>query len=137
MSDQLANIYGRGWAFPLEFTRQGIRMAEGSDDVRQSLYILLSTLPFERVMREDYGCDLNQFMFANISGSLLSDIEQHIRECILRCEPRAQVIDIKFDISNMKTGVVKVEISYCLCGSLIEQKMSGRIDTLSGRIITS
>lgn len=135
MNNQLSQIYGRGWAFPPRFTSDGVKMAVGAEDVRQSLWIILSTLPGERIMREDFGCDLNQFMFISISSSLLSDIEQHINDCILRYEPRAQVINIKFDTTNMKDGVVEVLVNYCLTGSVIQQQLSGRLEMLNGRAL--
>ncbi len=75
MADKiLADIYGRGWAFPPQFSSQtGIIMAEGAEHVRQSMKILFLTEPGERIMREDYGCGLNDYLFENISDELIAN----------------------------------------------------------------
>ncbi len=41
----------------------GIAMIEGAQAVRQSLMLLLSTRPGERVMRPDYGSNLHRLLF--------------------------------------------------------------------------
>ena len=42
----------------------GIGMVEGDNAVRQAILLLISTVPGERVMRPDYGCDLYQLLFS-------------------------------------------------------------------------
>lgn len=133
MSDQLKQVYGRGWAFPPVFTLDGVAMAEGADDVGQSMWILFCTLPGERIMRESFGCDLNQFMFTGITSSLLSDIEKQIQDSVLRYEPRAQIIDIQFDTINMTAGQLKIQVNYCLRGSDMQQQLTGQLDMVNGQ----
>lgn len=133
MSDQLKQVYGRGWAFPPVFTLDGVAMAEGADDVGQSMWILFCTLPGERIMRESFGCDLNQFIFTGITSSLLSDIEKQIQDSVLRYEPRAQLIEIQFDTINMAAGQLKIQVNYCLRGSDIQQQLTGQLDMANGQ----
>lgn len=40
---------GRGWSFPLELTEEGVRMSSYEQDIKESLRILFSTSPGERV----------------------------------------------------------------------------------------
>lgn len=47
---------GSGWSFPLELTEEGVRMSSYEQDIEESLRILFSTSPGERVNRYDYGC---------------------------------------------------------------------------------
>ena len=42
----------------------GAAMVAGDALIRQSLMLLLATVPGERVMRPDYGCPLDRLMFA-------------------------------------------------------------------------
>ena len=42
----------------------GVKMLEGDAAIRQSIVVLLSTMPGERVMRPEYGCPLHRLMFA-------------------------------------------------------------------------
>lgn len=133
MSDQLTQVYGRGWAFPPVFTINGVAMADGAEDVGQSMWILFCTLPGERIMRENFGCDLNQFLFSGITSSLLSDIEKQIQDSVLRYEPRAQIINIQFDTGSMSIGQLKIQVNYCLRGSDIQQQLTGQLDMVNGQ----
>lgn len=128
-NDILKKIYGRGWAFPLSFNLdEGIVMAEGAEDIRQSLRILFSTEPGERIMRNNYGCALYDVMFENINSDLMNDIETRIVDSILRYEPRANLTDVKFQQSPTHRSQLMIDISYCLRGSDIEKKISGVLD---------
>ena len=50
---------GTGWAFPPEFHRYGeqagVKLVSEEEDIRESLGILLSTRPGERIMQPGYG----------------------------------------------------------------------------------
>ena len=60
MKQHPQSFLGRGWSFPPRFDdrQYTIMMVEEEEDIRQSLRILFSTLPGERLMKPDYGCDL-------------------------------------------------------------------------------
>ncbi len=57
---------GTGWSFPPAFTKGGaeVEMVSGAEDIHQSLQILLSTRLGERVMQDEFGCDLHSVLFA-------------------------------------------------------------------------
>lgn len=130
MSDDiLTRIFGRGWAFPPAFSiDDGVVMANGAEDVRQSLRILFSTEPGERIMRDGYGCALYDVMFENINGDLTSNIEARVVDAILRYEPRANLTRIRVYQSRTNSSTVSVDITYCLRGSDVAQRMSGTLD---------
>ncbi|WP_421215162.1 GPW/gp25 family protein [Aeromonas jandaei] len=132
MNDKLSSIYGRGWAFPPVFSKSGVLMAEGADDVSQSLNILFNTQRGERFLREDYGCNLSDFVFSNITNTLLSDIERSIYDSILRCEPRVNISSVKVDTSNMRRGILAIKIIYRLSGSDDTHQFSKNIDMANG-----
>lgn len=134
MNDLLEQVYGRGWAFPPRFTlSDGACMVAGSEDVRQSLLILFSTLPGERIMRDGYGCDLNQFMFANISSALTAEIESQIIDDVLQWEPRAEIADIDVGQDDIIPSLLQIEVTYRLRGSDFSTKVDGLLDTANGR----
>ena len=133
-SDVLKQIFGCGWGFPVAFTlADGVVMAEGAEDVRQSLRILFSTEPGERVMRQNYGCALYDVMFENITSDLTAEIETRIVDGMLRYEPRANPTEIRVVRSSSMANQLQVEVTYCLRGSDIEQKMAGLLDVGDAR----
>ena len=58
----MASFYGTGWSFPPAFdnTLSGVQMVSDMVDIQESLQILLSTRPGERIMQPNYGCDLEE-----------------------------------------------------------------------------
>ncbi|AKA38450.1 GPW/gp25 family protein [Yersinia ruckeri] len=129
----LTQLYGRGWAFPPLFSLdKGVAMVEGAEDVRQSLQILFRTEPGERLMREDYGCGLNDFMFENIRNELIAEIETRIQDSVLRYEPRADMTDIQINQAPNRSNTLQVRIAYRLRGSEINQQIQGSLAVSEG-----
>ncbi|NRN29496.1 GPW/gp25 family protein [Photorhabdus heterorhabditis] len=132
----LTQLYGRGWAFPPVFSlEKGVEMAEGAEDVRQSLQILFSTEPGERLMRENYGCGLNDFMFENIRNELIAEIESRIHDSVLRYESRADMTDIQVRQSSGTGNTLQVQVMYRLRGSDINQQIQGTFALSEGRVM--
>jgi uncharacterized protein len=87
------SFLGTGWAFPVEFSKTTCEPLLVSDevDIWQSLQILFSTSLKERRILPDYGCNLEDYVFAPINVSLLSLLEEMIREGIQLHEPRIKL----------------------------------------------
>ena len=70
------DFLGRGWHFPPTFTDGGAALWQvaGEACVEQSLQIQLTTAQGERVMREDFGCDLTRFVFEEMDRSLAGNV---------------------------------------------------------------
>lgn len=105
---------GTGWGFPVRFDNQHGMPALSSDeqDIRESLFILLSTLPGERLMYPDYGCDLNSQVFEEIDRTTLANLSDLISTAITNYEPRIDLDTIDFDASKSNEGMLNVHISY-------------------------
>jgi len=104
---------GRGWKFPVNVNSEGkITMSEYEDDIRESIWIILSTSKGERVMRQDFGCGINDFVFSSIDTSTLALIESTVREALILWEPRIEVIAVKVSTDNIKEGKLIVNIDY-------------------------
>src|SRR5205809_1009841 len=67
---------GTGWSFPPTFTQGGAEVAlvSGAEDIQQSLQILLSTRLGERVMEDEFGCDLHSALFEEVDQSLINTL---------------------------------------------------------------
>ncbi len=87
------SFLGTGWAFPVEFSKTTYEPLMVSDevDIWQSLQILFTTSLKERRILPDYGCNLEDYVFAPINVSLLSLLEEMIREGIQLHEPRIKL----------------------------------------------
>jgi phage baseplate assembly protein W len=134
MNNNLTQVYGRGWAFPPSFTPQGdVKMAEGQKSVHQSLHILFSTQPGERIMRSNYGCDLQTYMFSSIREELLAQVKTSIGDAMLRYEPRAALDNVRVVQDPQHQNSLQVQVIYRLRGSDIVQQFKGQLDIADGR----
>ncbi|MCL6350639.1 GPW/gp25 family protein [Pectobacterium polaris] len=104
---------GTGWAFPPSFNGPNHNAVMSSDiqDIEQSLTILLSTTPGERPMVPDFGCRINQFVFEELTQTVLTQLESEIRYAILFFESRINVEDVHF-LPEPISGKLLVQIDY-------------------------
>jgi phage baseplate assembly protein W len=70
----------------------GVAMVEGDDSVRQSILLLLSTVPGERVMRPEYGCYLYQLVFSPNDETTAGLAIHYVRRAVSRWEPRVEIL---------------------------------------------
>jgi phage baseplate assembly protein W len=108
------SFLGRGWHFPPRFTRNGgdIWTVAEEEDIQQSLRILLATAQGERIMREDFGCDLNRLLFEEITQSLVNEITGMVSDALLYYEPRIDVESVEVDVGDDAAGLLLIRIAY-------------------------
>ena len=77
MAGRDAHFLGTGWSFPPAFSANRPRRGDGQrrEDIRESLWILLSTSPGERVMVPEYGCALWRMVFEKLDVTALTEIQ--------------------------------------------------------------
>ncbi|MBJ7556619.1 GPW/gp25 family protein [Marinomonas spartinae] len=114
MSKQNAFL-GSGWAFPPTFapSNQRVTLSQDEVDIQQSLSILLSTSPGERIMSPDYGCKLNQFVFAELTQTTLTEIKYEIQQAILFFESRINLQEIHIQ-PNVDQGQLMIRLEYLI-----------------------
>lgn len=102
---------GRGWSFPPVLTEQGVRMSAYEQDIEESLRVLFSTSPGERVNRYDYGCPLRRYAFEPLTTQLLVRMRNEINRAVTRYEPRIALEDVSFE-EQPEQGVLLIHVSY-------------------------
>jgi phage baseplate assembly protein W len=105
---------GKGWAFPPAFDRgeQIAAMVTSHDDIRESLYILLTTIPGERVMLPDYGCKIHEHVFDMMGETLFTHFKELIDYAILHYEPRIALEDVLFSVEDERDGRLLITVEY-------------------------
>ena len=108
------SFLGRGWSFPPTFSGGGaeVEMLSGSEDIHQSLQILLSTRLGERVMQEDYGCNLQHALFEEVDQGLVNDLNRIITDAILYHESRITLDQLDISDSLEEPGLLLIGIEY-------------------------
>jgi phage baseplate assembly protein W len=107
---------GTGWAFPPAFSRHGHTAvtASGVEDVRQSLWILFSTVPGERVMLPTYGCVLWRMVFRNLTTTATTEMAEAVRKAVLEWEPRVDLREVAVVVDALQDGLVSINVSYVI-----------------------
>ena len=107
---------GTGWSFPPEFQGQAkaVKMVSDEEDIRHSLWILLSTAPGERTMQPAYGCGLRTLVFESISASVCTEMQDMIERAILFFEPRITLDRIVVCSERITQGLIEIELTYTI-----------------------
>jgi uncharacterized protein len=116
MTADKKSFLGRGWRFPPAFDlfEGAVEMVTGERDIIESLYILMTTIPGERLMRPEYGCALQQHVFEDIDTTTATYLERIIADAILYFEPRIAVNQISIDDLDASEGMRRITIDYTI-----------------------
>jgi phage baseplate assembly protein W len=87
-----AALFGQGLAFPPRLGDDGrLAWAVGHRSVRESIRIILTTEPGERIMLPTFGAGLRSFLFEPNVPATHRLIEERSRHALTRWEPRMTV----------------------------------------------
>ncbi|HET6610229.1 MAG TPA: GPW/gp25 family protein [Rhodopila sp.] len=104
------DFLGTGWSFPPAFDKRNatVVMTGGVVNIRQSLWVLLSTTIGERIMLAPYGSNLQAWVFSSLTETMANQISAMVAKAILDWEPRINVssIDVvELDPANGQLGI--------------------------------
>lgn len=105
---------GKGWNYPPTFTKnRGVEIVAYEEDIRQSLYILFSTSPGERVHRYNYGCPLRKYVYEIMNTSTMRWMSNDIEKAVTLFEPRILLENISFE-EKSEEGILLIELEYTI-----------------------
>jgi phage baseplate assembly protein W len=104
---------GRGWKFPVIVDAKGkIKMSEREADIKEAIWLILSTSKGERVMRLDFGCGIYDFVFAPINTTTIGLVEASVREAFTLWEPRIELLNVNVSADKAEEGKLLINIDY-------------------------
>lgn len=104
---------GPGAAGGLALSPAGaLQTVDDGEALRQSLLLLLTTSPGERVMRPDYGCPVHRLVFSPNDATTAGLAIHYVRQAIARWEPRVEVVRLDAGADRSDPGRLVVEIEY-------------------------
>ena len=109
------SFLGTGWSFPPTFRREfyGVEMLKEEVDVHSSIGIILATVPGERVMLPNFGCNLQPFVFEPMNVPNIAMIEKIVKEALVLNEPRIIVQEL-VSVPDQAKGVLEITINYSI-----------------------
>ncbi|GMV40699.1 MAG: hypothetical protein AMXMBFR64_24150 [Myxococcales bacterium] len=107
------SFLGVGWAYPLTVNATGnIAQKEGEETIEQAILLILGTAPGERVMRPDFGCRIHEYVFHPNNASTASLVSYHVREALVKWEPRIDDLKVSAYPDSANENVMLVDVSY-------------------------
>ncbi len=104
------DFLGRGLRFPVQPDQRG-RLAQSQDEqkIEESIWLILSTAPGERVMLPDFGCGLQELVFEPNSPLTESAVAIEVQQALVRWEPRIDVIDVQVDAPQPNLMLIRID----------------------------
>jgi len=110
-----ATLYGRGVSFSPRLGADGrLAWSDGQQNIRESIRVILSTDPGERVMLPAFGAGLRSFLFEPNVASTHRLIENRVQHALLRWEPRIQVDAVRVERDPEDDNQANVHVEYTL-----------------------
>jgi Bacteriophage baseplate protein W len=112
MSD---DFVGSGWAFPVATDSTGaIALVSGAREIEESIRLILGTAPGERPMRPEFGCGIQEFVFAPFTPATIGRVADEIRNSLRRWEPRIDLHDVDVALDPDDPARLLISISYSI-----------------------
>jgi hypothetical protein len=109
---------GRGWSFPVHADASaGIALSSDVHEIEESIRLILGTAPGERPMRPEFGCALNDYVFAAADATTAGAVGDAVRTALRFWEPRIDVTRVAVTLDLAHEGVLLIDIGYAIRGS--------------------
>lgn len=106
-------IIGRGWSFPVQPDQNGrMPFMGGAEKIRQSIWLILSTAPGERVMLPEFGCGIHDLVFAANTDALQGEVQNSVRAALIRWEPRIDLLNVRVESPPELPNQLIIRIDY-------------------------
>ncbi len=107
-----SDFLGVGWQFPLAMENGRVQMTRYEAAVRQSIEMILSTAPGERLMRPDFGCGIHDLVFATSGAETIGQIVSAVQRSLVEWEARIDVLDVAVQPSADNPNQLLIQINY-------------------------
>lgn len=105
---------GTGWKFPVSVDpiTGRIKTSQYEEDIKEAIYIIITTRKGERAMEPEFGCRLSQYVFETMDYSALARMEHEITEALSIWEPRITKVEVMVEPDPLESGKINISINY-------------------------
>jgi len=117
-------LLGRGLNFPPKIGASGrFAWSSGSENIQQSIRVILLTEPHERLMLPQFGGGLQRFLFKPNTLAIHRLIEETITQSLTLWEPRIQLESVTIEPVTDNHRAVLVTIRYQLVATQVNDQV--------------
>lgn len=113
---EVIDFLGKGLKFPFSVKKTKMLASVGEEAIKESIMLILGTARGERVMQPDFGCRLNEMVFASNDLNTATLIQTYVEEALLNWEPRIEVQSITTNMSRQEP-IIEINIEYVIKSS--------------------
>lgn len=118
------DFIGSGWQFPLALEQTGVvALATGDREIQQAIELILRTAPGERPMRPEFGCQIQDHLFAPANAATAAAVAHDVRAALEQWEPRIDIDDVLVGFGSGDIGTFYVEVRYRIRGRNDERNL--------------
>ena len=109
----MSDFLGAGWAFPVGVDARGrIAVARNEQDIEQAMRMILLTPKGHRIMRPDFGCNIQELVFEPNNGAMAGLAAYYVEDALTMWEPRIDVLDVNANADPEDPSRLLIEIHY-------------------------
>ena len=101
-----------------------IQIVNGSNSIRKSILMILSTVPGERIMRPDYGCELYKLTFSPNDETTAGLAIHYIKKAITKWEKRIEITGIDAAPNAEYDEILDITMSYTIKKNLNQDHLT-------------
>jgi phage baseplate assembly protein W len=106
-------IIGKGWRFPIKVNAKGgLNWSEGPERIQDAIWLIVKTVPGERVMRPQFGAGVDDYVFRNNSPATRAELALAIKSALVKWEARIDIETVRVDPVAGEESQVLVAIEY-------------------------
>jgi phage baseplate assembly protein W len=109
-----------------------IAMVEGAASVRQSILLLLSIKTGERLMRPEYGTDLQRLIFSPNDDTTAGLAIHYVTKAVARWEPRAEIVQVLASRNPQRDSLLDLTLEYRLRATGATGQLAFSLDLTGG-----
>ncbi|RKP47016.1 baseplate assembly protein [Trinickia fusca] len=109
-----SDFLGEGWSFPVTARAGRVLLSADAENIRQAVRLILQTAPGERVMLPEFGCRINELVFAAGNATAVSLAQLYVTQALNRWEPRIQLITVGAAIAPRERQCLVVTVDYVI-----------------------
>jgi phage baseplate assembly protein W len=109
--ERAKSFLGVGWKFPIKVdeTTGRIRTSQYEEDIQEAIRIIIMTGKGERMMRPDFGCGLQRYLFAGMDYDTITQMRLEVQEALMHWEPRITDVEVNVEENG---GRLMIHVAY-------------------------
>jgi phage baseplate assembly protein W len=113
VANPTGDFIGQGWRFPVKPDVQGrLNLVTGDEEIRQSIWHILTTAPGERQMRPEFGCGIHDLVFDANTAAFQGLAQANVQSALARWEPRIDVLDVRVEAPSDQRNLLLIHVDY-------------------------